>query len=145
VDSRGCDDDSQVESTGQLFVGLAELREFLDYYLEVRCDQLRYRIQSAMVSFGLMLMAAIVAASVMATAVVITLEGLAKVVDDATGRDFGQALVGSIVLLTASGGVCLWNRRRRIAQRHRVADKYEHRKEFERDNFGTDVSQRSAK
>jgi hypothetical protein len=125
---------------------LAELREYLDYYIDVRIDQLRVGIRAAIVSVAISIGAVAVAGTALATAVVLFLRGLAGLVGDLSGRghEVGDTIVGGILLIGAGAGAWVWARRRQAQEQKRVIEKYEHRKQAERDTFGTDVSQQAA-
>lgn len=137
---------SDVHPLEPLLAQMAELREFALNYVEARKDKLKASGRRLAVGLALLCVAGVVAVSLLATSMVLILNGLSQLVGDALGgrSGIGQLVVGSINLLAvlAVGKVLVtvrsWKAYRETKQ------KYERRHHTQRTRFGEDVAERSS-
>jgi len=117
------------------------LRELFSHYSAARADVVRARVRGVVARIIGLLIAGLVLATVLIAAVVLTLSGLAHALAAATGGRLwvGQLGVGAgILLLMGSVGLAAarLSARRNLQQ---LREKYEHRRECQRQRFGTEV------
>jgi hypothetical protein len=120
---------------------LEQLRELFSHYSAARADLVRARVRGVVARVAALLVAVIVLATVLISAVVLTLTGLAHALATAAGDRLwvGQLGVGGGILLLMVV-VCLAGARlssRRNLQHLR--EKYEHRRECQRQRYGSAV------
>jgi hypothetical protein len=129
-----------------LLENLKEMREYLDHYVDVRIDQLRVWTRATTLSVACLIVAIGIAGTMLATAVILFLHGLSIVIGETSGAGVGtgEAIVGAAVLLGSTAGAWAWSCRRQTTERKRIIEKYEHRKQAERNSFGNDISQQAA-
>ena len=117
------------------------LRELFSHYSAARADLVRARVRGVVARVVGLLVAGLLLVTVLIAAVVLTLSGLAHALATAAGNRLwvGQLGVGGGILLLAAS-VCLvgakWSARRNLQQ---LREKYEHRRELQRQRFGTEV------
>jgi hypothetical protein len=116
------------------------LRELFSHYSAARADLVRARVRGVVVKAVALLVAVGVMATVLITAVVLTLSGLARALGAAAGDRLwvGQLGVGGgILLLVVAAGVVM----AKVSARRNLEllkEKYEHRRESQRQRFGSD-------
>ena len=118
------------------------LRELFSHYSAARADLIRARVRGVVARIVGLVIVGLVLATILIAAVVLTLSGLAHALAAAAGDRLwvGQLVVGAGILLLM-GGVCLTagrlSSRRNLQQ---LREKYEQRRESQRQRFGTDAS-----
>lgn len=128
--------------------GLAsELREYLSYFLAAKVDGFRLSIRSAGIYAALGVLGFVAVSALIATSVVLLLVGTAT----GLGWLFGGRLwLGSVVVALlvlgafGLGGYLALSRLNRNF-RTKTVEKYEHRQEWQRGQFGRDVEQTAAR
>lgn len=125
----------------------AELREYFSYFLAAKVDGLRLSVRSAGIYAALGIMGFVAVSALITTAVVLLLVGAAT----GLGWLFGGMLwLGSIVVALlvlgafGLGGYLALSRLNRNF-RKKTVEKYEHRQEWQRGQFGRDVEQAAAR
>lgn len=125
---------------------LTEMREYVECYLAARIDQVRLEARSSALYGALGLLGSVVLAGALVAATVLVMNGAADAIGRLSGGRhwLGQILVGGGLLAITAGSIWYWLRRHNAAERKKVTEHYELRKQAERSRFGTDVSQRAA-
>jgi len=117
------------------------LRELFSHYSAARADLIRARVRGVVARVVGLFVAGLLLVTVLIAAIVLTLSGLAHALAAAVGDRLwvGQLGVGGGILLLAAS-VCLvgakWSARRNLQQ---LREKYEQRRELQRQRFGTRV------
>jgi hypothetical protein len=134
------------EAFEQLLKQVAELREYVTYFVSAKTDSARLLVQQAIIWVALGFVGVIAICSVVATAVVLLLTGLAEgltVVFD--GRVWLGSIVAGLFTLAILGlGSFLGVRKWRQSSRMRTVQRYEQQQLEQQAAFGHSVSQRAA-
>jgi hypothetical protein len=124
---------------------IGELREYASFYIAANVDRLRLSGRATLMWSILGIVIGLAAVSVVATASVLLVVGLATGVGQLLeGRTWlGQLIVGATILFAAIAGTWfVLNRGLRNYERTLV-EKYELRKREERTEYGTDIHERA--
>ena len=127
-----------------LVLTLAQLREYLQDYLEARKDQIGTTVRRLVIIAAAAVVAIVIALTVLVESVVLVLSGVAEMVSARWSNHpgWGEIFIGGDLILL--GGIVaivvavLWVR----SARKRIVSKYERLHEEQRNRFGRDVSQR---
>jgi hypothetical protein len=134
------------EAFDQLLKQVAELREYVTYFVTAKTDSARLLVQKVIIWVALGFMGMIAICSVVATGVVLLLTGLAgglTVVFD--GRVWlGNILAGFLVLAILGLGSFIGVRKWRQSSQMRTVQRYEQQQLEQQAAFGHSVSQQAA-
>lgn len=124
-------------------VRLAEVREYVSFYIATKTDALKLTVRKAIFFAVVGILALLVAAGAVVTAVVMLLSGLARGLGAALGGRLwaGDLIVGFGVLAIIAVGAWIGASAMTGASRRRTVEKYESRKRDQRTRFGHDVEQ----
>lgn len=130
-----------------IVVHLTELVEFLKYYLATRLDKWRMGFRAALYYSFLGVALAIVAATTLVAATIFVLRGASAAVAISIGQQnwLGEMVIGGAILGLACSGGWFWARWRIAADLRTIIERYERQKQSEREDLGTDVSERAAR
>jgi hypothetical protein len=122
---------------------LAELREYVAYYVSARLDRLKLSLRRAGLLAAVAVVGLIVGSTVLVCGAVLLCVGLAQAISAVLGGRAwaGNLIVGISILLLVGGGGWLGLRWLRGSLRKRTVQKYELRQTRQRDAFGRDVEQ----
>jgi membrane protein implicated in regulation of membrane protease activity len=126
---------------------LAEMGEYVNYYISARLDKLKATVRKAGVYAAIGVVAAIALASFVVTTIVLLCIGVAGMLTAAFGgRAWAGNLVTAILFLALLAGA-IWFGYRKLtrASRERTLAKYAQRQQQQRAQFGTDVQHRAQK
>jgi H+/Cl- antiporter ClcA len=139
-------DSSAPEAFDRLLKQVAELREYVTYFVSAKTDSARLLVQQVLMWVALGLVGVIAICSVVATVVVLLLTGLAEgltVVFD--GRVWlGNIVAGLLTLAILGLGSFIWVRKWRKNSHTRTVQRYEQQQLEQQAAFGRSVSQRAA-
>lgn len=134
-------------SAAELFAPLAahlqEFKEYASYYLAARADLVRSKVRKFVVFALLGIVAAIVGVTALVVAVVLVLLGIAGGLGELiTNRPWAGSLVTGLVLLAvAFGSLKLVAPQWFAVSRRKVKEKYDRRRQTQRERFGHDVDE----
>jgi uncharacterized membrane protein len=134
-------------SAADLFAPLSahlhELKEYASYYLAARTDLVRAKVRKLVVYAVLGIIAAIVAVTALVVAVVLVLHGIAGGLGELiANRPWAGSLVTGLVLLAiVFGSLKLIAPQWFAISRRKVKEKYDRRRQAQRERFGHDVDQ----
>jgi hypothetical protein len=133
------------ETWAAILSRLAELREYALYYVAANLDRLRLTARGAVMGTVLAIFVGLIAATIVATAAVLFVVSISAGLSELMGHRawLGQLIVSVFILVSASGGAWLVVRRALRKYERTLVEKYEHRKQAERIEYGTDVEQRA--
>ncbi|MGH7215535.1 MAG: phage holin family protein [Tepidisphaeraceae bacterium] len=124
---------------------IGELKEYASYYASAKVDGVKASLRRLLVYAALGVVAGLAGAALAVTACVLTLVGLARLINSAAQSAWlGQLLVGLGVLLIMGVGAFVGMSMMTKASKNRTVAKYELRQRKQRDDFGHDVAQRTA-
>jgi hypothetical protein len=125
---------------------LAELQDYVAYYLAARADALKLQVRTILIYVALGLVAGLAGAGALITAMVLTLNGVANGLALLLGGHIwaGQLIAGLGVLILAAVTIVFGLRYLTNSSRGRTMKKYEHWRTDQRAQFGHDVVQRAA-
>lgn len=128
-----------------LFKHLAEMREYVAYYLATSADSVKLSVRNAVLYAVLGCLGLIVGAALLVTAAVLTLDGIA---DGLTRLLDGHAwaaklITGASVLALSALGAWLGLKSLMNSSRQKTIDKYEQRLQQQRAAFGHDVHEQA--
>jgi hypothetical protein len=129
------------EAIHQAFAKLAELKEFVAYYMAVRVDLLKASIRNAGIYAALGVLALVGGAAVIVTAVVLLLLGVAGAFAELMpGHPWLGDIITAIIFLGVIA-VAVLVAMKMLAKRFRnwTVQKYERRLSSQRQQFGSDV------
>lgn len=138
----GSDGPSPAESLKEASKRFAELKEFAAYYLAAKADGVKVTVRNVGIYAALGILGLIVASSVITTAVVLLLCGLAWAIGAIFEPDrpwVGAIVVGLLVLGGLAGGIVFGMKKLTNTFRKQLVRKYENRQRDQRINFGEDV------
>lgn len=120
---------------------IAELKEFVSYYLGAKLDGVKVTVRNIGIYAGLGIVGLIAASAVITTAVVLLLGGLAFGIGDLLWDKYwlGALIVGLLVLGGLAGGIIFGMKKLTNTFRKQLVQKYENRQRDQRTNFGEDV------
>jgi membrane protein implicated in regulation of membrane protease activity len=128
-----------------LLAHLAEMREYVSYYLATSADSVKLSIRNTVLYAVLGLLALVVGAAMLITAAVLVLSGIAdgltRLLD---GHAWAGQLITGLVVLTLAALLSWFGIKRLMnSSRQKTIDKYEHRLQQQRTAFGHDVHQQA--
>jgi hypothetical protein len=132
--------------TAPLRAHLAELQDYVAFYLSTKADALKLQVRTVLIYAALGIVAAIVGAGALTTAVVLALNGVANGLAHLLGGRLwaGQLITGSSILLILAAAIILGMRYVTNSSRKKTKEKYDHWRDEQRTRFGHDVGQRAA-
>jgi hypothetical protein len=139
------DAESASQAFGDATRRIAEIREYILYYLAVQADSARLAARKAIFLVVLGILGLLTAGSAVVVAVVLLMSGIAGGIGEALGKRFwlGDVIVGIVFLgaLAIAGkfGLSMMTG----SSRKTTVQKYELRKHEQRVQFGHDVKQRA--
>jgi len=124
---------------------LAELRDYLSYYLAARADALKLQVRTVLIYAALGVVGGLVGVAALIAAVVLALSGTANGLAELLGGRLwaGQLITGATVLLISAAAVFFAMRSVTSSSRKKTVKKYENWRGNQRAQFGHDVIQRS--
>jgi hypothetical protein len=132
-----------LKAAGRYF---GELKSYAGDYVAAKLDGIKLSAKRAVILAGLGLVGLIVGGSILVTAAVLLLTGLANLLASAFNPPkpwFGQLIVGFIVLAGAFTGTWLMLRKLTGASKKATLQKYQAMHEQQRRDYGHDVAERS--
>ena len=126
---------------------VAELKEFASYYVSAKLDALKVTGRNLGVYAALGIVGLIAGGTIISTAAVLLLVGLAIAIGKPFDPDqpwVGAIVVGLLVLGGLAGGIILFMKKLTNTSRKRVVEKYENRQRDQRIIYGEDVRGRRA-
>ena len=133
---------SPAEAWKEVGSRIAEVKEFASYYLGAKLDGIKVSFRNLGIYAALGIVGLIVASSVITTAVVLLLCGLAWAIGAIFEPDkpwVGAIVVGLLVLGGLAGGIIFGMKKLTNTVRKQLVQKYENRQRDQRINFGEDV------
>lgn len=119
---------------------VAELREYLAHFISAKFDAIKASAKNVAIYALLGLVGLIAAATILITATVLLLIGMADGIGAIFDRPFvGKLIVGALVLGAIFGGGLFFLKRRSAAAHRQTVAKYEAMQQRERTQFGRDV------
>lgn len=148
-DGNGADDDAAPGISaviGDVTKHLREAADYGTYFLSAKVDGVKTSLRNVALYAALGLVGAIVGVSVLVTAAVMLLSGLAGILGTMFGGRYNLSsfLVGLLVLAGVVVGALVFFKKFTAASRQRTVEKYESRKHQQRAQYGHDVDERSA-
>lgn len=128
-------------------VKVGELKEFATYYVAAKLDAFKVAGRNIGIYAGLGIIGLIAGGTIISTAAVLLLVGLALAIGKPFNPDqpwVGAIVVGLLVLGGLAGGIIMFMKKLTNTSRKRVVEKYENRQRDQRINFGEDVRGRKA-
>jgi hypothetical protein len=126
---------------------VGELKEYATYFVAAKLDGLKLTLRNVVLYAALGLVGAVVGATVLVTAGVYLLSGLAGAIGELFPEPYerwaGRLIVSLLVLGGVFGGVFFVMKRLTGSSRKRTIEKYENRKRDERALYGHDVTERA--
>ncbi|MDB5292674.1 MAG: hypothetical protein JWL69_3915 [Phycisphaerales bacterium] len=124
---------------------LAEVREYIAYFISAKIDGLKVTARNIGVYAALGVLGLIACGAVVVVSVVLLLTGVAHGIGAALGGMYwlGDLIVGALVLIALSIGVVMALKKLTNTSRKTLVQKYESRKRDQRLRFGHDVRQRA--
>ena len=126
---------------------VGELKEYAGLLVAAKLDGLKLTLRNLVLYAVLGLVAAIAGLSILVTASVYLLSGLAGAIGEIFPQPYewwaGRLIVGALVLGGTVAGVILLMKSLTGSSRKRTIEKYENRKRVERELFGHDVTDRA--
>jgi hypothetical protein len=126
---------------------VAELREYITYFIGAKVDSLKLTVRNIALYAVLGIVAGVVGLGALITAVVLLLSGLAGAIGAMFKPDrpwAGALIVGFVVVAGTFVAVTLMMKSLTGASRKRTIEKYENRKQDERSKYGRDVQERAS-
>jgi hypothetical protein len=134
------------DSFRQAMEQVGELKEYASHFLAAKIDGVKLSARKAAIYGALGVIALLAASTMLVTAVVLLLYGLAQAIAALLGGRMwaGNLIVGILVLSVTGVGAWLFVRRIFNASRKATVDRYERRLQRQRVQLGSDAAQRSA-
>jgi hypothetical protein len=125
---------------------VAELLDYLQYYISARIDSAKYAIRRRILVGSMIAVAVLAGAGVIVTSVVLVCEGICDGLSVLLGHRWAGELVTGFLFLAVAGGGAYIALSRMIGSSHRrIIAKYEAMQEQQRQRFGRDVAVDSEK
>jgi hypothetical protein len=138
---------SPAEAFKQAGARLAEVKEYAGYFVAAKVDSLKLTLRNLVLYAILGIVGAIVGTTVLVTASVYLLSGLAGAIGEIFPEPYewwaGRLIVSVLVIGGTVVGVMLLMKSLTGSSRKRTIEKYENRKRDERNLHGTDVERRA--
>jgi len=138
---------SPAEAFKQAGARLAEVKEYAGYFVAAKVDALKLTLRNLVLYAILGVVGAIIGTTVLVTAAVYLLSGLAGAIGEIFPEPYewwaGRLIVSLLVIGGTVVGVMLLTKSLTGSSRKRTIEKYENRKRDERNLHGTDVEQRA--
>lgn len=124
---------------------LAELREYIGYFISAKADSLKATLRNAGIYAALGLLAAVMGATFIVVASTLLLIGAAHGIGAAFGDRYwlGDLIIGVVVLGAVTAGAFLGLKMLTGSSRKKTVEKYETRQHEQRRRYGHDVKQRA--
>ncbi|HET6247829.1 MAG TPA: hypothetical protein VFE47_09035 [Tepidisphaeraceae bacterium] len=124
---------------------LAEIREYIGYYIAVQADAARLAVRNAIFYAALGILGLFAAAAAVVAAVVLFLIGIAQVIGAALGGRVwaGELIVGVVVLAALALGAKIASSSITGSSRRKTVQKYESLQRKQRTRFGQSVDDRA--
>jgi len=141
------DDRAPHGSAADLFAPLSahlhELKEYASYYFATRADLVRVKVRKLVVYAVLGIIAGITAVTSLIVAVVLVLLGIAGGLGELIAHRpwAGSLVTGSVLLAIAFGSLKLIAPQWFATSRRKVKEKYDRRRQTQRERFGHDVDE----
>jgi hypothetical protein len=137
---------SPPEAFERLLKQIAELREYVTYFVSAKTDSIKLSVQQISMWVVLGLVGVIAICSLVATIVVLLLTGVAEGLTVLfNGRVWLGNIVASLLTVAILGlGSFIWVRRWRKSSQMRTVQRYEQQQREQQAAFGRSVSQRAA-
>lgn len=143
----GTDGVPPAEAFKQASARLGELKEYASLYVAAKLDGLKLTLRNIVLYAVLGLVGAIAGVTMIVTATVYLLSGLAGAIGEIALDPYewwtGRLIVGALVLGVTFGGIFFLMKRLTGSSRKRTIEKYEDRKRTERQLYGHDVQERA--
>jgi hypothetical protein len=122
---------------------VAEIKEYASYLVAAKLDGLKLTLRNIVLYAALGLVGAVIGATVLVTASVYLLSGLAGAIGAIFPDRYGWWLGRVLVIGGAVAGVMFLMKSLTGSSRKRTIEKYENRKRVERNLYGHDVEERA--
>ena len=139
------DDQSPAEAFRDVGTRLAELSDYLSYYVAARTDAIKASVRNAGLYAALGVIGLFAGGALVVTAVVLLLRGIAGGLAVLFGNRLwlGELVTAILFLALIGGGAWFMLGRLTKASRERTVKKYVSRQQQQRAKFGTDVKERA--
>ena len=130
------------------FSSLGEAKEYASYFVGAKWDAIKVSLRNLGVYAVLGLLGLVAGMALLATTVVMLLNGLAGAIGAIPKYDkpwLGQLIVSGAILLLVGGGVALGLKWLKSSSRKQTVDKYERRQREQRHLYGHDVRERATR
>ena len=139
-------DSSAPEAFDRLLKQVAELREYITYFVSAKTDSVKLSVQQVLMWVVLGFVGVIALSSLLATVMVLLLTGLAEGLTVVFGGRIwlGNIVAGLLTLAILGLGSFIWVRKWRKSSRMRTIQRYEQQQRQQQAAFGHSVSDRAA-
>ena len=120
---------------------VAELQEYIAYYVSAKTDAIKLSARKAIIAIALGLIGLLAVVAAVAAAMVMLLHGIAEAIGSALGRPWlGELIVGAGFFALLGIGAFVGVRVVTSGSRKKTVEKYESRKTAQRSRFGHHVN-----
>jgi hypothetical protein len=144
ADSADAATNPAAKAFARLSQDVAELKEYAGHYLTAKVDGVKRTVKNVGLYAAVGVLGLIAGGAIVATAAGLIIVGVAQLLGDLFDRQWLGNLVAGLLVLTLIGvGVWLMMKKLTGSWRAQTVQKYEQRKQSQRDRFGHDVDDRA--